>query len=81
VSPGPIIKAFDELEEDKSGLRSRLKGRALDTLAFERAKERLHHRVIVAVATAAHTDDHSPFSKYPLIAAAVILASEVDPLS
>jgi hypothetical protein len=59
VSPAAIIETLDVLKRTASGLCSRLKGRPFDAFAFEAMEETLHRRVIVAVGSAAHANDHA----------------------
>ena len=59
VSPAAIIETLDVLKGPASGLCPRLKGRPFNALALEAMKETLHGRIIVAVGSAAHADDHA----------------------
>ena len=59
MSPGPIIETFDVIKGAASGLRSCLKGLAINAFAFETMKETFHGRVIVAVSRAAHAYLHT----------------------
>jgi hypothetical protein len=59
VSPAAIIETLDVLKGTTSGLCPRLKECPFDAFAFEAMEETLHRRVIVAVGSAAHADDHA----------------------
>ena len=70
MSPGPIRETFDVIKGAASGLRSCLKGLAINAFAFETMKETFHGRIIVAVSCAAHAYLHTFLLHEPLIALA-----------
>src|SRR5207244_1333935 len=54
VPPPRIVEALDEVEDRESGLSRRAQGDAIEQLAFQRGKETLAQRVVIAVADRAH---------------------------
>src|SRR2546421_8777107 len=54
VSPPRIVEALDKVEDRESGLSRRAQRDAIEQLAFQRGKEALAQRVVVAVADRAH---------------------------
>src|SRR6266568_4925782 len=58
VSTYPVIKGFDVIKGIAPGLRSRLKGLAINAFAFEAMKEALHRCIIVTISSTTHADDH-----------------------
>src|SRR5512135_2898731 len=54
VTPAPVIEDFEILEQCRFGLPAGAKPCEVNQLGLERAEERLHGRVIVTVAFAAH---------------------------
>jgi hypothetical protein len=55
----PIVKTLDVLKDGLSSLLPGLEGGAFDTLAFERAEETFHRRVVGAITRSTHTG-HNP---------------------
>lgn len=59
VSPATIRETLDVLKGTASGWCSRLKGLPLKAFAFETMEEPFHRRLIVAIGSAAHADEHA----------------------
>jgi len=59
VSPAAIVETLDVLKGTASGLCPRLKGLRLDAFTLETMEETFHRRIIIAVGSAAHADDHA----------------------
>ena len=59
VSPAAIVATLDRLKGTASGLCPRLKGLRLTAFTFETMEETFHRRILVAVGSAAHADDHA----------------------
>ena len=72
MSPSPIIKGFDVIKGDASGLCACLKGLAINALAFERVKKAFHGCIVVTMRRATHADDHAFLSQERLIVFTVI---------
>src|SRR3954466_14825333 len=54
MPPAPIVEDFDVFEQCRFGLPPGAELCPMNQLGFERAEERLHRRIIVAIALAAH---------------------------
>ena len=50
MAAGPIVEAFDELEDGDAGLAMRSEAATIDELALEGGEETLAHRIVVGVA-------------------------------
>ncbi len=61
MSPHPVVEGFYILEDGRSGLAATLKAAEINTLAFERAEERLGDSIIPTIATARHTHRDAQF--------------------
>src|SRR5207249_2334308 len=59
MSPGPIIKGFDVIKGDASGLRSCLKGLTINAFPFETVKKAFHGRIIVTIGRTTHACYHA----------------------
>jgi hypothetical protein len=72
-----IVKALNELEDTTTRLLMGLKNRARSTFVFERAKETLHHGIVVTVARTAHADLNALGSQQLQIAITGVLATPI----
>src|SRR5262245_48477899 len=54
VPPPWIVKALDEVEDREPRLSRRAQGDAIEQLTFQRGKEALAQRVVIAIADRAH---------------------------
>ena len=77
MSTSPIVKGFDVLKGAAPRLCSCLQGPKLNTFAFETMEETFHRCIIVAIGSAAHTDDHALLSREGLIALTRIGAAPI----
>jgi hypothetical protein len=68
MSPGPIIKGFDVIKGDASGLCACLKGLAINAFAFATVKKAFHGRILVTISSATHADSQAFLSQERLIA-------------
>ena len=77
MSPNPVVKAFDILEDGLPGLSSCLERKAFDAFAFECPEKRFGDRVIVTVASAAHAHCGADIREQGLIGITGILRSPI----
>ena len=68
MPPGPIIKGFQVIKGDASGLCACLKGLTINAFAFETVEKALHSRIIVTIRRPTHAHDHRFLSQKRLIA-------------
>ena len=68
MSPYPIIKGFNVIKGAAPGLRSCLKWLAINAFAFKTMKEAFRCRMIVAISSTTHADDHTLLPQERLIA-------------
>ena len=54
MPPAPVVEDFDVFEQRRPGLPPRPEPGPVNQLGLERAEERFHRRIVVAVALAAH---------------------------
>src|SRR5919112_5498395 len=54
MPPAPMVKDFDVFEQGRFGLPPGAELCSMNQLRFERAEERLHRRIVIAVTLAAH---------------------------
>ena len=72
-----VVKVVDVIVDGMPGLREVGEGTVLDEFGFERAPERFHDGIIVAVAPAAHAGDDFMSGQERLEGAAGILKSPI----
>ena len=77
VEPRAVVKDFDPLEDGRLGFGACGKGAWMDQAAFEAAPEAFHHRIVVAVAPAAHAGNHARQRQSPPIIFTGILDAPV----
>ena len=70
MEPLTIIKELHVLEDLRSGLITGLKSAMVNEFVFERAKEAFRHRIVIAVALAAHAAHHRVLFEQRQIASA-----------
>lgn len=70
VSSRSSIEALDEFKSNASGLRSCLKGLAIDTFAFETLEETFPHPILVTISSTAQAYSHVFLLQEHLIALA-----------
>src|SRR5579875_68332 len=73
----PIVEGLDVLKNRQPSLLASLIGVPVRPLSFERAEERLHGGIIVAIAFATHADLDPQLSQHGLISAAGLLATTI----
>ncbi len=54
-----IVKGFGVFEACSSGLCSGLKGLSFNALSFKAVEKAFHGRIIVAISSPAHADNHA----------------------
>lgn len=77
MEPHAVVIGFDVLEDHLAGLPVRGRRLARQALGFERAPERLHRGVVVAVAASAHAGPSADLAEQLPVSVTGILATLV----
>src|SRR6516162_9480215 len=77
MPPNPVVEAFHILKDGLSGLPSCLKRKAFNATSLQSSEKRFSDRVIVTVASTAHTDGRTYIRKQGSISITGILRSTI----